>query len=449
MTPRRASEPPIDLLARVQAKNPLPEGALPVAVGLAISGVATYVFFGIASRVLDGANYSTLGTMWAWLFAVGNGIMQPLEQEVARAVSDRRAQSIGPGPVIRRAITIGALFSVLVVVVTLLAHQFAPERSFFSSRSLTLAFIVGLLGFCVGHLTRGVLSSHHRFGGYARFFGFDGIGRVALAGLIAAVGITTIGPWGLVLAVTPFIGVGAALIGQKGLLEPGPEAPWAELTANLGWLLLGLCSIALVVQGGTIAVNFLATPAEADAAGVFLNGLQTARIPLFVFQAVLASLLPKLSRLASTSQYDEFVSQLRKLVGLILGVGVITTIAAAALGPWFISIVFKSPFTLGPRDLALLAAAFILIMATICLDQALVALNGHSRMAIGWLLALGAFVGVTAMGHELFLRVELGLLAASVFAFVWMSVFLVERLRRHTRSVPVDAAEALAEIPLN
>ncbi len=409
--------------------------------------MATYAFFGFASRVLSGADYSTLGTTWAWLFAVGNGIMQPLEQEVSRAVSDRRAKSIGPAPVIKRAMTIGALFSAAVVVLTVVAHLLAPQRSFFSSGSLTAAFIVGLLGFCAGHLTRGVLSSHHRFGGYARFFSFDGVGRVALAGVIAAVGIKTIGPWALVLAVTPFIGVGAALFGQKNLLEPGPEAPWAELTANLGWLLLGLCSIALVVQGGTIAVNYLATPDQADAAGVFLNGLQTARIPLFVFQAILASLLPKLSRLAGVGAYDEFTSQLKKLVGLILGVGVITTAAAALLGPAFIDIVFKSTSTLGPRDLALLAAAFILIMATICLDQGLVALQGHSRMAIGWLVALVVFVGVTALGSDLFLRVELGLLASSIVAFAWMSVFLFERLRHHTLTHQVDASEALAEMP--
>ena len=63
-------------------------------------------------------------------------------------------------------------------------------------------------------------------------------------------------------------------------------------------------------------------------------------------------------------------------------------------------------------------------MATICLDQALIALHAHSRMAIGWLVAFGVFVGVTALGDDLFLRVELGLLASSLWAFVWMSVCL-------------------------
>ena len=89
-----SSEPPISLspprlLRRLRDENPLPEGALSVGVGLAISGVATYAFFAISSRALDADAYSALGVLWGLMFAVGNGLMQPLEQEVARAVSAR------------------------------------------------------------------------------------------------------------------------------------------------------------------------------------------------------------------------------------------------------------------------------------------------------------------------------------------------------------------------
>lgn len=409
--------------------------------------MASIAFFAIASRRLQPADYSALGVLWTAMFAVGNGIMQPLEQEVARAVSDRRAKGLGPAPVIHRAITIGAAFSLGVTVLLITTRTWLLDRWFNGDEWLVGAFIVGLIGFCAGHLARGVLSSHHRFGRYGLFFSVDGLSRVVLAGALAVVGTTLVGPWGVILALAPFLGAAAGLVGERGLLEPGPEAPWSELTAKLGWLLIGTGCISLVVQGGTIAVQMLATPDQAAAAGVFLNGLTTARIPLFLFQAVLASLLPKLSRLASNGQFDEFVVTLRRLVVLILGAGLVTTVAAAAFGPTFMERVYKSPETLSSRDIALLAGSFILIMATICLDQALVALNGHSRMALGWLLAFAAFVGVTALGDDLFLRVELGLLAASSVAFAWMTVFLVERLRHHGHLHAVDESEALAEIP--
>ena len=382
------------------------------------------------------------------MFAVGNGIMQPLEQEVARAVSGRRAAGLGAGPVVRRAAAIGAGFSIVVIVVVALLHRLF-EGWFDHDTVLVVAFVIGLVGFCAGHLTRGTLSSNHRFNAYALFFGADGLSRVALAVMLAAVGVAAAGPFGLAMAISPFIGVGIALFRQKGLVAPGPEAPWDELTRNLGWLLLGTISISLIVQGGTIAVGILAGPDQDAAAGQFLNGLQTARIPLFLFQAVLASLLPKLSRLAAGGQYPEFVAGLRKLVLAILGFGVLTTIGAAVFGPFVIRIVFGTESALSGRDLALLAGAFILIMATICLDQGLIAIGAHSRMAIGWLIAFGMFVGVTALGTDLFLRVELGLLAGATWAFAWMGVSLWARLRHPPEAHEIDLAETLADLPVD
>jgi O-antigen/teichoic acid export membrane protein len=424
----------------------LPEGALPVAAGLIVNGLSTFVFLGIASRTLDAAAYSALGVFWALMFAVGNGIMQPLEQEVARAVSARRAAGVGAGPVIHRAALIGAGFSIVVAVVVLALNPLF-EGWFDHDGMLVIAFVIGMVGFCLGHLTRGTLSSHRRFNSYARFFGVDGLSRVVLAVALGAVGVAAAGPFGVVMAITPFIGVGAALLGQHDLLEPGPEAPWSELTRNLGWLLMGTVSIALVVQGGTVAVQILAGPDQQGAAGQFLNGLQIARIPLFLFQAVLASLLPKLSHLANIGRYDEFLAGLRRLVLAILGLGLVAVVGAAVLGPTVIDAVFGAESALTGRDLALLSAAFILIMATICLDQALIALHAHSRMAVGWLVAFVLFVVVTALGDDLFLRVELGLLTSSVWAFGWMSVCLFLRLRHPVGVHEIDLAESFAEMP--
>jgi O-antigen/teichoic acid export membrane protein len=434
-------------LARARELNPLPEGALSVAVGLVVSGVSTYVFLGVAHRRVSEADYSALVVLWTAMFAIGNGIMQPLEQEVARAVSDRRARGIGPAPVIRRAAVVGFTFMCAVAVLAIATHSLVIDKWFDGRVVLSAALIVGLFGFCAGHLSRGVLSSHRRFRAYARFFMVDGLTRVALVVLLFGLGTTAVGAYGVAMAVSTFVGVAAALAGQRHLMEPGPEAPWAEVTPKLGWLLLGTGMLSLVVQAGTIAVETLAPADKVGAAGQFANGLTTARIPLFLFQAVLASLLPKLSRLAGVGSLDEFVVTLRRLVGLVLGVGVVTTVVAAVVGTPVIDRIYGGRTDLTSRDLALLAAAFIIIMATICLDQALIALNGHSRMAFGWLASFTTFVVVTALGSDLYLRVELGLLAAGVVAFTWMSACLVERLRAHAPIEPVSTAEALAEIP--
>jgi O-antigen/teichoic acid export membrane protein len=415
---------------------------------LGISGAATYVFFGASSRALDAASYSALSVMWGLLYAVGNGVMQPIEQEVARAVSERRAKGIGAGPIIRRAAMIAAVLSVVVLVVGLPLAAVLLEPLIGRNRGLQVAFLMGLVGLAVAHLARGVLSSHHRFRNYAKFFGTEGISRALLALLLAIVGVEAVGAYGILLAVTPFLGVGVALFRQRDLVEPGPEAPWNEITRALGWLLMGTVSLSLLIQGGTIAVGWLATDDQQEAAGVFLNGLQTARIPLFLFQAVLASLLPKLSRLAGLGEYGAFQHQIRRLVAAILSLGVVTTVAAALVGPIFVEVAFGSEVALGGRDLALLAASFIIIMASMVLDQSLIALSSHSRMAMGWLLALVVFVVVIALGDDLFLRVELGLLVASVTALGWMGLMLRSRLRHHARVHELDLAETVADLPV-
>lgn len=420
-------------------------------MGLGLSGLATYVFFAITSRTLDPASYAAVGVLWSLLFAVGNGVMQPLEQEVARAVADRRARGVGAGPVIRRAIAIGAAFTGVLVVVALASQAVLLDRLLDNRDALVVAFVVGLAGFCVGHLARGTLSSHGRFGAYALFFATDGITRVVAAGVLAAVGVAVAGAYGAILAVAPFVGVVVALAGQRNLLDDGPPAAWGELTRALGWLLMGTVSLALVVQGGTIAVQLLAASTDEAAAGVFLNGLQVARVPLFLFQAVLASLLPRLSRQAGSGDLPGFADSLRRLLRLIVVVGSVAIVAAVVVGPAVVGTVFGSSDVLSATDMGLLAGSFVIIMVAISCDQALIALNGHRLMATGWLLALVVFVVTTAASGglgDVFLRVEIGLFAGAVTAGVWMAVWLTLRMRHHATGRTITLAEAAAESPL-
>jgi O-antigen/teichoic acid export membrane protein len=419
--------------------------------GLALSGLATYAFFAITSRVLDPASYAAVGVLWSLLFAVGNGVMQPLEQEVARAVADRRARGVGAGPVIRRAIAIGAVFTAVLVVGGLISHTWLLDRLLDGRGALVASFLVGLAAFCAGHLARGTLSSHGRFGAYALFFATDGMARVVAAAVLGLAAVAAAGAYGAVLALAPFLGVVVALAGQRHLVDDGPPAAWGELTRALGWLLVGTVSLALVVQGGTIAVQLLASGTDEAAAGVFLNGLQVARIPLFLFQAVLASLLPRLSRLAGSGDLDHFASSLVRLVRAIVVLGLVATLAAVVVGPAVVGAVFGSSDVLSATDMGLLAATFVLIMVAICCDQALIALGGHRLMAVGWAGALALFVGVTAATSgfdDVFLRVELGLFSAASAAMVWMAVCLVVRLRSHPVVTEVTLAEAAAETPL-
>jgi hypothetical protein len=59
----------------------------------------------------------------------------------------------------------------------------------------------------------------------------------------------------------------------------------------------------------------------------------------------------------------------------------------------------------------------------------LIALEGHARQTLGWLIGIIVFLAVIATISDLFLRVELAFLFGSIAAAVVMSVFLTRDLR--------------------
>ena len=79
--------------------------------------------------------------------------------------------------------------------------------------------------------------------------------------------------------------------------------------------------------------------------------------------------------------------------------------------------------------MVLLASSSAVLMVVLCLAQALIALRWQGRMALAWLVGLLAFPMVLAVGSDLFLRVEVALLATVSTSMVAMSVLLGRRFR--------------------
>ena len=82
--------------------------------------------------------------------------------------------------------------------------------------------------------------------------------------------------------------------GQHGLLEPGPDAEWSELSTNLTLLFLGSLAAQALSYSAALGVHRARQgPAERDAAADFIVGFFIARIPILLFQAIQAALLPE------------------------------------------------------------------------------------------------------------------------------------------------------------
>ena len=422
--------------AALAERNPLPDGTLTVGGGLVVNGIMSYVFLGIAARTLGVDAFGPLSVMWALIYLVGPGFFLPLEQEVSRSLANRWARGVGVGPLVKQAGLLGAALIGALVLVTLVAAPLLLDHLFDDQVLILIGFVLAILGYSAVHLARGTLAGLGRFRGYALFFVYENSLRVAAAIVLALLGVDTAGPYAVAVGLAPGLAIGLALLGEHDLASDGPPAPWGELGAALGSLLAASVLTAFLLYAGVLAVELLAEESESDKAGVFLAGLAVSRVPVFLFQAVQAALLPKLSALAGAGRFHEFRDRLRRLLAAVGVIGVAGVAGAALLGPLLIDILFGDDFALTRLDLGLLALSSAAFMLAVALGQALIALEGQSRVALGWLIGVLAFLGITAMGDDLFLRVEAGLAAGSAVAAVVIGGLARHRLHGKLRTHP-------------
>jgi O-antigen/teichoic acid export membrane protein len=436
-------------------KLPVPEGTYAVGLGLLISGITAYGFQILAFKGLTKSEYAALNGLWILVFVVAPGFFLPLEQEVGRAVADRRSRLIGGGPVVRKAAQAGLVLAVSLMALSIVGFEAFgfTDRLFHGQEVLLVCFVIALGTYAVQHITRGTLSGNGRFGPYGMILGAEGVLRILPVIAVYAAGLDDLVWYGLALAVPPLLASVVSVWGQHGLVEPGPDAEWSELSTNLTLLFLGSLAAQALSYAAALGVLVLAQgKAERDAAADFIVGFFLARIPILLFQAIQAALLPKLAALSGAGKHADFRSGLKKLVLIVVGVGVLGVLAGATIGPTVGEILFGDKFNLGNRDLTLLflgSAAFILALT---LAQALIALLGHGRALISWAIGLVLCVGVMALGSsatidDLFLRVELGYLAGCLAAAVTMALFLFARLRSQEGDLSL-LVEAIEHEPL-
>jgi O-antigen/teichoic acid export membrane protein len=357
-------------------------------------------------------------------------------------------------------------------VIVILAASPLIARSYFDDDWLmVIALIATFVAFAPAHLARGICSGSGRFRDYALIMGSDGVIRIVLTVLLAIVGIKTAGIYGLAIAVSPLFAVG--YVWRRGALrpfprfrtEPGHAAPdgnvpfdvdepvdegspaeWNEVTPNLGWLLLGSVFAAALLNAGPITATLLANDNESELVTQFSFAVLLARIPLFLFQAVQAALLPGLSRLAARGELVEFRAGLVRLAYLVIAVGLVGTAGAFILGPFAADVVYE--VDLSGRTLAMLALASSFYMLALALGQAVIALKGHALVSLGWGIGVVTFVLVTWLSSDrLFPRIELGLLFSSIAALAAFAIALRQRLA--SGAVPDQASVIEATAPLD
>ncbi len=69
-----------------------------LSIGIASTGIFTFLYLATASHVLDKASYSRISLCWAIMFVILSVIYRPIEQLLSRTIADRRARGLHGHP---------------------------------------------------------------------------------------------------------------------------------------------------------------------------------------------------------------------------------------------------------------------------------------------------------------------------------------------------------------
>jgi O-antigen/teichoic acid export membrane protein len=407
----------------------LPHGSGVVGRWLLVSGLGAYAFLALVGRVIGPDRYGAMSVLWSVGF-VATSCLFPVEQELTRAISDRTARGVGSAPVARRAAVVALAIAAVLIVVALAASVPLVDRLFDGQVLLLVGLVLLIASYVSEHVTRGVLAGRRRFGAFGRLLGIEALARVAGAIVLALIGVRTAGPYGIVLGLSALVGVAAGLVGQRDLLQPGPPARYSELSRAIGWLVTSSLLSQVLINGGPVVVQVLAGREQRALAGQYLAGLVVARVPVFFFLAIQASLVPELASFAAEGDRARVQAGLRKLVLLIAGLGLTVTAAIWLLGPTVVHLAFGKGFALSRSELALLAAGSAAYLLALTLAQGLIALARPARSALGFgvgALVFGAMVVAGPSG--VVLRLALATLLGSIAASTALGGLLVSPVR--------------------
>jgi O-antigen/teichoic acid export membrane protein len=412
-----------------------PQGSTPVAVGLAVLGLASYGYLALAGRALDAVPYSALSVLWVLVFTVGPGVFLPIEQEIGRVVAARRSLGLSYGAVLVKAIAAIALALGLGLVALIVWAPFMDEHLFAGESAGRWCLAGAVVVLACASVARGVLAGRGLFGRYGIQLGVDGALRVISAGILLAAGARDLLPWGLVLTVCPLVALVSSL--TRLPTDLSDRAPAAYEGLGMSHALLALLGATLASQvlanGSVVLAQLTRDPTQAAVVGSLLVSLVVARTPLFFYAALQASLLPRLSAARAAADERTFTVVLRRSIALVGGVALTNVAAVVLVGPWLVRTLFDVE-PLSREVMTLLAVGTAIYLLAGVMSQGLLALERHGYSLAGWTVGLlmSGIVFLLLQRTALDLRLACAYVIGSAAA---AAVILV--LRRTTGQVPL------------
>lgn len=395
-------------------------------VGLAVLGAGSYGYLAIAARAIPGPSFASLSVVWTVLFTIGPGILLPIEQEVARRLAANRATEYRPNAMTSNPARMSALFAIGMTVVALAFSPLLVPHLLNGDRALFIAMLAADAALVPVYLSRGILAGTRRYRTYGLQLGLEGALRVLLAGLLLALGSHSAALFATVLCVAA-LAAAAATWPRRSSPEPTePSEPGDDerpMGRAIGWMVCGTMAAQLLANGGPIVIRAIASPHNA-VAGRFLTALVIARIPLFLFAAVQAVLLPGLARLHADRDRTAFVAGLKRLVLAVIAIGTVATAVLLIGGPELTGLFFGDVYRSSGATLAVLSIGCTTFLVAGVLAQSILAIRRPRSTAVGWLVGLTSFALLLLVPSDLVVRVSVALLVGSAAALAYFATFL-------------------------
>ncbi|WP_051813150.1 lipopolysaccharide biosynthesis protein [Kitasatospora sp. MBT63] len=400
--------------------NTLPPGTQLVVGGTVVLGAASYIHLMAAGHGLATDDMASVSVLWTILMSVGLGLFFPVEQELTRLVAAQRVAEQGVSGLVRRTLMLTA--GLLAVLAAGLAAAARPLADTFFNGRLDMVAALGLAfaAMAAGNVTRGVLAGLGRFGPYGMQLGIDGGLRIALAVAFALAGVRSPLAYALILTAAPLVSVLLTLRPVLGGIERGTAPAWRVLVAGLVPLVCSTLLSQVVVNAAVVSTKLLA-PADGALVAGLLNAIVLARVPLFVFGSLQASLLSGLSTAAAAGDRGAFSKLLARTCLVVTALGALGGVPATFLGPWLIRVLFGAQDVLGRADFFWMSAGTLCYMLAMVLGQALMVLHRHGIQLLCWVLATLVLLGVTLLPGEVATRVCLAYTAGSLTAALAMA----------------------------
>jgi O-antigen/teichoic acid export membrane protein len=376
-------------------------GFLSVAVGLGVYGLAAYAFLGLAGRVLGREAFAPLSVMWTLLNAFGIGLFLPFEQELGRTTASLRALGRGNAAVVRAVVRVAGVLLLAVGALCLVTWPLLSQRLFHGDAALVPLLVGAMVGMAVAYVARGLLAGNGRYASYGSQFVVDGVVRIAGAGVLFLADVRQVWAFALVLVVAPLAAVLITTPRRATIVTPGDHADPGAIRRAMVVLVVASLASQLLANAGPLIVQLRATPAEQVLSGDFLAALTIARLPVFLFSAVQAVLLPGLAALVGLRDVAGFRRRLGLVTAATAAIGIGGTVAVWAWGDTLVPLLFGDAFGVSRWVLTMLALSGALFMLAQLAAQALLALAGERAVVIGWVAGAVALVVTALLPGEL------------------------------------------------